>query len=77
MPKHWPMPDDSPLWAEYDSAAEWCAKRHSLGREGDPLPDGLSAAVAQEISEHPDDFERRVRQFAYAIAMEKHGFPDA
>lgn len=66
-------PEDltGPEWAEYDSAAAWCAKRGIRGAHGDPLPDGLSARVAAEISEHSEAFAERVRGFAYAAAMER------
>jgi len=60
------------MWAEYDSAAEWCAKRGLKGNEGDRLPTGLSDAVLSEINDHPEAFAERIRATAYALAMEKH-----
>lgn len=66
------MKDDSPYWAEYDSAAEWCAKRGIKGKVGDPLPNLLSNCVCEEIDSDPEAFERRVREFAYTLAMEKN-----
>jgi len=60
------------MWAEYDSAAEWCAKRGLKGITGDSLPTGLSAECAAEINCHPDAFADRVRMTAYALATEKH-----
>jgi hypothetical protein len=58
--------------AEYDDAAEWCAKRGWKGRAGDPLPPLLSDAVYIEIREHPEEFQERVRATAYALAMHAH-----
>lgn len=55
---------------EYESAAEWCARRGILGKPGDRLPDGLSVVALDEINGDPDSFERRVREYAYAVAME-------
>lgn len=63
-------------WAEYDSAARWCAKR-GLGRfietgpwpDSDRLPELLSQAVVDEIVEHREEFAERVRLFQYALAM--------
>ena len=71
------LPDDSPLWSEYDSAAEWCARHGLKGVTGDPLPPLLSAAVSDAIDYDPEAFERRVREFAYAIAMESVRMHDA
>ena len=59
-------------WNEYDSAAEWCAKRGLSGKTGDPLPNLMSAATVNEINEHPEEFAERVRMTAYALAMAKH-----
>jgi len=59
-------------WNEYDSAAEWCAKRGLKGAIGDPLPNLMSGATVDEINEHPEEFQERVRMTAYALAMEKH-----
>lgn len=58
-------------WAEYDSAAEWCAKRELAGKVGDPLPVGLSTGAKQLIDNDPEAFQDRVRSTAYALAMEK------
>ena len=58
-------------WNEYDSAAEWCAKRGLKGTIGDPLPNLLSVAVSDEIDADTEAFERRVRECAYALACEK------
>jgi len=62
----------SGLWAEYDSAAEWCAKRGIRGKQGDRLPDGISVDCWREITYDVEAFERRVRDCAYALAMEAH-----
>lgn len=57
-------------WQEYDFAAAWCARRGIKGRDGDSLPELLSADAYQEINDDPEAFERRVRESAYALAME-------
>ena len=64
------------MWAEYDSAAEWCAKRGLKGIPGDPLPDKMSGACVAEICDHPEAFAERVNGFAYALAMSKHELKD-
>lgn len=61
-------PDD-PMWQEYDAAANWMAKHGYRGNPGDPLPVLLSIEVQQEINQHPDEFQERIRDFAYAHAM--------
>jgi hypothetical protein len=61
-------PADDPAWSEYDSAAEWCAKRGFRGDICDPLPEGLSAKVCGLIDADPEAFGRRVRESAYALA---------
>ncbi len=66
------IPSGSPLWAEYDSAAEWCAKRGLTGDIGDSLPIGTSHTVVLEINYDIEAFKKRVNEFAYALAMEKH-----
>jgi hypothetical protein len=60
---------ESAHWREYDQCAERLAKQGRKGEPGDPLPDGTSAAVVAEIDADPEAFQRRVREFAYAIAM--------
>lgn len=64
-------PFSSYFGSEYDSAAEWCAKRGIKGAIGDRLPDLLSDVVAQEINDHPEEFMRRVKEMAYALTMRK------
>ena len=64
------------VWREYDSAAEWCAKRGIKGQPGDRLPDALSAAVQAEIDADPEAFERHVSDTAYALAMNPIGLPE-
>lgn len=59
-------------WQIYDSCAEWCAKRGLKGNIGDPLPNLLSREVERLINDDPEAFAERVRQTAYALAMEKH-----
>ena len=65
------LSDDSPLWAEYDSAAGYCAKRGWTGDIGTPLPANMSHQVVFEINYDVDAFKERVRQSAYALAMGK------
>lgn len=60
---------------EYDFCASWCAKRGIRGRPGDRLPELLTQTTHDEINADPEAFERRVREFAYALAMAKHRFP--
>lgn len=62
------------IWEEYDAAAEWCARRGIEGKVGDRLPEGLSMRVWREIEKDPDAFQLRIRETAYAIAMERHGY---
>lgn len=70
--------DDCDGWREYDAAAEWCAAHAGKWRDGDPLPDGVSARVRAEIDADPDAFAERVRGAAYARAMDvKGGAEDA
>lgn len=57
-------------WTEYDSTAEWCARRKIKGNMGDPLPANLSAECVALICDDPDAFAQRVRETAYALAME-------
>lgn len=64
------------VWTEYDSAAEWCAKRGIKGTEGDSLPDLMSGACCELISADPDAFQRRVKDMAYGLAMEKLNLPE-
>jgi hypothetical protein len=63
------------LWAEYDSAADWCAARGLKGVIGDALPTAISSACLIEINADPDAFERRVRECAYARAMNALNLP--
>lgn len=66
------------IWQEYDSAAEFCARNGLTGKEStNLLPDSLSAECLAEINDDPDAFQRRVREMAYGIAMEKLNLPDA
>ena len=61
---------DECSWAEYDSAAEYLAKRGLTGKAGDPLPALLSTACLEAINEDEEAFQERVRKTAYALAME-------
>ena len=66
------IPSGSPLWEEYDSVAEYLAKRGLTGDIGDSLPTGTTHTVFLEINYDIDAFKKRVNEFAYALAMEKH-----
>lgn len=52
---------------EWQDAAMWQAKRGLTGKIGDPLPENISHAVAEEITNHPDEWQREVRAAAYFI----------
>lgn len=56
------------VWSEYDSAAEWCAKRGIRGNVGDRLPLNLSGLCLNLIAEDPEAFAERIRATAYALA---------
>jgi hypothetical protein len=58
-------------WNEYDAAADWCAARGLKGMLGDALPEGLSTRAMRLISTSPESFESRVRDMAYARAMNR------
>lgn len=61
------------LCAEYDAAAEWCAKRGLRGNTGDPLPANMDPDGALKfINADPESFQMRVKEFAYSLAMETH-----
>lgn len=62
---------------EYDDTAEWCARGGLNGDIGDLLPANMAAEGALKyINADPEAFQKRVRQFSYAIAMETfpHGW---
>lgn len=65
------LPDDLALIHLYDACAEWCAKRGLQGKIGDLLPNLVSSEVVEMINSDPEAFEQRVRQCAYALAMNK------
>lgn len=67
---------DSKLWIEYDACAEWQAKRGLCGKPGSALPENVSAACANVINGDPEAFAERVRDCAYAIAMNKLQLPE-
>jgi len=56
---------------EYESAAGYLAARGLTGKLGDPLPMGLSVDCLDAINCNPEDFQRRVCDYAYALAMSK------
>lgn len=57
-------------WAEYDSAAEWCARRGLTGDYNDPLPENISAEATALINADPEAFTGRVSDTAYMLACE-------
>ncbi len=58
--------------AEYDAAADWCAARGLTGAIGDPLPANMATDGALLwIQADPEAFQERVRQCAYARAMNR------
>ncbi len=61
-----------PAWQEYDNAAEDTAKRGLSGAIGTPLPENMTPEAVGLINDDPDAFARRVRECAYAQAMERH-----
>lgn len=68
--------DSAPLplehLAEYDGAAEWCAAKGLKGNPGDPLPENMHTDGAWKyIQADPEAFQDRVRECAYARAMQK------
>ncbi len=63
-------------WAEYDAAAEWQARRGLTGEVGSPLPNMLSETVSLCIAGDPESFADRVRQCAYAGAMNRLNLSD-
>ena len=58
-------------WQEYDWAAEDLARKGLRGLAGDPLPNLMSVEAVELINADPDAFARRVRECAYALAMQK------
>lgn len=71
-----PLDPAHPAWKEYDSVAEWCAERGIKGAAGDRLPDMLSTGCKALIDADPEAFEQRVRDCAYAQAMNKLNLPE-
>ena len=65
------LPDDLAAIHTYDDVALWCAKRGLTGKMGDPLPNLLSEDIVKLINDDPDAFQDRVKQCAYALAMDK------
>lgn len=68
---------EAAAWAEYESAAGWCAKREGtkgviVGR----LPEMISSRCLDLIEADPEAFEERVRATAYGMAMERRNLPE-
>lgn len=66
-----PLAPNHPAWQEYDSAARQLACQGKRGQCGDLLPANMTPEAVQLIADDPEAFERRVRDHAYAIAMER------
>jgi len=62
---------EAAMWREYDQVAKRCARQGIKGAVGDPLPDFIGADVHELINADPEAFARRVREFAYALVMER------
>lgn len=61
----------NPAWLEYDACASDMARRGKTGAVGESLPANMSVDAVNLINDDPEAFERRVRDFAYAHAMER------
>ena len=61
---------------EYEYAAESLAKKGLKGLPGDPLPNLMSVEAVDLINADPEAFQMRVREHAYAIAMNKLNIPE-
>ena len=57
---------------EFEWAAEDLARKGLTGKDGDPLPNLMSIQGVEYINDHRDDFQQRIRQCAYALAMNKY-----
>lgn len=58
-------------WLAYDAAALDLAHKGLTGSIGDPLPLCMDAETVQLINDDLEAFQLRVRQSAYALAMER------
>jgi len=56
------------VWDEYESVAEWCAKRGIKGDYGDKLPKFISSSCLNAINYDLDAFKARVNDYAYELA---------
>jgi len=56
---------------EYESVCGYMATRGRTGQAGDALPMGLSRECHDLIECNPECFRRRIRDYAYAMAMER------
>lgn len=56
---------------EYESVCAYMAKRGLTGKAGDPLPNAISYGCAEIINDDLYAFQKRIREHAYAMAMEK------
>ena len=63
-------------WREYDTIAEHCASLGLSGDVGTTLPDGIGGPCMDLINADPEAFAERVRDCAYARAMNRHNLPE-
>ena len=56
---------------EYESVCDYMASCGRTGKQGDALPMGISTECLDMINCNPEDFQRRIRDWAYRYAMEK------
>ena len=61
----------SDVWAEYDEAAAFLARRRLTGAEGDPLPDLISETAENLIDDDLEAFKEHVRAAADLLATEE------
>ncbi len=56
---------------EYEQVCEYMARNGCTGKPGDHLPDLLSVEVSEAIHADLYAFQQRIREHAYALAMER------
>lgn len=68
--------NEARAWREYDTIAAMMARKGLKGIEGEPLPDGISTECFELINADTDAFADRVRDCAYAQAMNRHNLSE-
>ncbi len=61
---------------EYEHCAEMCAVRGLKGEAGDLLPENISRECFDAIAADPAEFQARIRQYAYGLAMNRLNLPE-